>query len=421
MGFSKASLTKIRTGESLFAFLVYLYAFCLPLRTNLKSILLFVLLGFFLWHTVKTRPALSSILREKTFLALLALFCLTLLSVLYSSNVKAALNFVHLLATLPLLAVMFYRKLTREQVQNALFAFSFGCFLLSVYAITIIFLEYFGKFPEHLTRAGLIDWTYFSYFLPQRIDFHAPYYSLYISTSLLIHCYFLYQKKKSGDLKSMGGHLLFCLFFFALLALLSSRTSLVVTMLVLALVMVYRAAQARRFGMLVVILLGTLVTGITLVQKVTYLRIKFTENAGVDQRRQMWQGALEVIKENPLLGVGAGDREEALVKRYKENGFTEGVNFRFDAHNQYLMFGVEIGVIGVALFLLFLLFTLWKAYRQQNFLLFCFVLIFALCCLTESLLQRRDGSLLFSFLISLLLFAPRRSNQHASVAKPSEV
>ena len=115
MGFSKASLTKIRTGESLFAFLVYLYAFCLPLRTNLKSILLFVLLGFFLWHTVKTRPALSSILREKTFLALLALFCLTLLSVLYSSNVKAALNFVHLLATLPLLAVRGARRQPRPR------------------------------------------------------------------------------------------------------------------------------------------------------------------------------------------------------------------------------------------------------------------------------------------------------------------
>ncbi|WP_165864980.1 O-antigen ligase family protein [Rufibacter latericius] len=285
--------------------------------------------------------------------------------------------------------------------------FSLSCFCLSVYATIDISRQYFEKYPAHWHQLQEIDWTFFSYFLPQNIHFHAPYYSLYIGTCLIIHSYFLYSTKYAQNKASFVLHLFFCLFFFGFQALLSSRTALVATVLMIALVCVYLAFKAGKYLALVAIILCTVGASVLVFQKVTYLRIKFSESAGVTQRKMMWTSAFDIIKEHPVFGISPGESESALVERYKSNQFQEGITSHFDAHNQFIMHGVSLGLVGAVALLLVLFFLLKEAFQRKNYLLFCFVAVFAICCLTESLLQRRDGTLLFSFITSLLLFAPR--------------
>ncbi|WP_190300417.1 O-antigen ligase family protein [Rufibacter hautae] len=394
-------------GQEVFAFLVYVYAVAVPLRSNFKTEFLLVLILGFVWNVYRQGNGLSSIVKNQVFRAIMGYYALCILSLVYTAQTQATLNFIVLQGTLPLLPILFYKQLTRRQINTALLFFSLSCFCLSVYASVDITRQYFEKYPQHWEQLQLIDWTFFSYFLPQNIRFHAPYYSLYIGACLLIHGYFLYSTKLTKKKASFLLHLFFCVFYFGFQALLASRTALVATVLVMALVGVYLALRAGKYVVLVGVILFTIASSVLVFQKVTYLRIKFSESAGVTQRKMMWTSALDVIKAHPVLGVSPGETENALVDSYKANMFQEGVDSRFDAHNQFLMHGVSLGVLGALAFALVLYFLFREAIQKREFILFSFVAVFAICCLTESLMQRRDGTLLFSFMVALLVFAPK--------------
>lgn len=71
-------------------------------------------------------------------------------------------------------------------------------------------------------------------------------------------------------------------------------------------------------------------------------------------RLVMWRNALELIAEQPILGVGTGSFEAAYRQRAQnESGWrSKPTN---DPHNQYLRVWAEQGAIGLAAFVLFLL------------------------------------------------------------------
>jgi len=66
-----------------------------------------------------------------------------------------------------------------------------------------------------------------------------------------------------------------------------------------------------------------------------------------------WWGALRMVYQRPLIGVGLGGFETAYVK-YKLTGLNS-----LYAHNHFLQIGAEMGVIGLGAFLWFL-FRVWK-------------------------------------------------------------
>ena len=85
---------------------------------------------------------------------------------------------------------------------------------------------------------------------------------------------------------------------------------------------------------------------------VVLLLFKFKQ-LQVYNRILWWWGALKMIFDRPLTGVGLGGFETAYVK-YKLTGLNS-----LYAHNHFLQIGAEMGVVGLAAFLWFLL-TVWK-------------------------------------------------------------
>ncbi|MFB0527169.1 MAG: O-antigen ligase family protein [bacterium] len=77
------------------------------------------------------------------------------------------------------------------------------------------------------------------------------------------------------------------------------------------------------------------------------------EELQVYNRVLWWWGALRMVYERPLIGVGLGGFETAYVK-YKLTGLNS-----LYAHNHFLQIGAEMGVIGLGAFLWFL-FMVWK-------------------------------------------------------------
>ena len=94
-------------------------------------------------------------------------------------------------------------------------------------------------------------------------------------------------------------------------------------------------------------------------------------------RDKVWQGAIEVARLNPLLGIGGGNWSHIKIDQIKTLVETRGETFNAGdflleaghPHNIYLANLVDRGILGLIIFLSFMaiwLITLIKSYRKYN-------------------------------------------------------
>lgn len=104
-----------------------------------------------------------------------------------------------------------------------------------------------------------------------------------------------------------------------------------------------------------------------------------------DSRFLIMGNAWEVIKEHPLLGVGAGDRMDALAPFYATSKEVSC------PHNQFLDTWLATGVFGMLILWLMVLSPMWAAYKQQQVLPILINVSLILSLMVESMLERQMG------------------------------
>jgi O-antigen ligase len=130
-------------------------------------------------------------------------------------------------------------------------------------------------------------------------------------------------------------------------------------------------------------------------------------------RLLIWEQAVELIKEQPILGTGTGDIKDELIIKYKKANITEAWEKRLNVHNQYLQIFATLGLIGFFLFLIvFLLPTYW-AFKEKNYLYVGFMIIVGFNFMFESLLEKQDGVIFYSLLNAFTFFFFRPGNDPA--------
>ncbi len=409
MIFFNSSRIKKDIARNYYSYLIYLYAFLLPLPNNLKSGALILLALVWLGNLKTNASNLKYLVQNKVFLPFVFLYALYLLSFFLSQNKKEAVDFIILLLSVPLLPILFYKKLTKEQVRKAILIFTFSILFVSLFAIYKTYTLYFHAFP--LTAANLrnLDWAYFSFSLPISIGFHAPYFSLYMGIGLVILLNEAVIQMRHRHVIFFLVHILLSFYFFTFIALLSSRTALFATVVAVAVIAATYLLQKRRFFIIAVIFISLATGSYTAYRIVPYLRDKMSSLAGSSERMYMWQAAIGVIKDNPVFGVGTGDNKEVLLAKYRLISFEEGIEAKYNVHNQYLDIAVSLGMPGLIAFVLCIAAILRYSLRERKLILLAFIVIFALCCVTESLMHRQAGVVLFSFFSAIFVFAHKPS------------
>ena len=130
-------------------------------------------------------------------------------------------------------------------------------------------------------------------------------------------------------------------------------------------------------------------------------------NKQTNPRKFLWEGGLEVCRDNFWVGTGTGSADAALQIKIKDvnakfwdgrhSFYLRDRNYNF--HNAYLQHWAAHGLIGFLLLLgLFIipLFSTAITVEGRIFLLVC-----AVSFLTESMLERQAGVLFFSFFYTL--------------------
>lgn len=123
-------------------------------------------------------------------------------------------------------------------------------------------------------------------------------------------------------------------------------------------------------------------------------------------RVAIWECSFDMIKENPLLGVGSGDAQDALQLAYEKRMFYFASRYnRYNAHNQYLQELVSAGFLGLIIWLGCLLIPLAIAWKKNHRTYIIFLLCIICMSITESVLEISKGIVLYSFLNSFFAFA----------------
>ena len=80
------------------------------------------------------------------------------------------------------------------------------------------------------------------------------------------------------------------------------------------------------------------------------------EDKSINSRFLIWHSTLDMIKDNPITGIGIGSFKKNYLNYQAKriNKYPELIKYWIyagNAHNDYLQMGAELGLIGVAVFL----------------------------------------------------------------------
>ena len=135
--------------------------------------------------------------------------------------------------------------------------------------------------------------------------------------------------------------------------------------------------------------------------------------------------AIRIIKQNPLLGVGIGDKKYKLIdrnialgdNRYVEFGASTKPDDIFNPHNQFLDFWIAAGILPVICLILFFIDQFSKALRYKNILYLGLLYCFCLFCFTDVAMMVQRGQIFFLFFICLLEMESRKKMLSSSLTR----
>lgn len=142
------------------------------------------------------------------------------------------------------------------------------------------------------------------------------------------------------------------------------------------------------------------------------------KNTSMGVRIEFYRRSTELLMERPIAGYGAGSvrtQFERLVSASTGGRAAMAGN----PHNEFLLMGVQLGLIGVALFV-WLLVTIRRECQRladpERSIAYGYLFAFVFGCLANSLLLNFTEGNLFVFLIGILIYGARRRVDDRSAA-----
>ena len=134
-----------------------------------------------------------------------------------------------------------------------------------------------------------------------------------------------------------------------------------------------------------------------------YERNGDANGSSVFQRVEYIKASFEIIKDNPVFGVGTGI-VKVFADYYENTNSKLKPEYRLRSHNQYLAIMVAFGVVGLLWFLFSMFYPLIADKRNRNYLYIVFLFIVMLSMFTDDTLETQVGATLFAFFNSFLVF-----------------
>ena len=387
--------TKLHNLNSL---ILIAFGFVLPISVALANI--FGLLIFLLWLMQGNfRNDVVKLRNNILIKAILAFWLLHLIGLLWTSDLTSGIQVIakeSLLLLLPIFMMVFTRKSTETAIGAFMAAMLMSC--------AISFLMWFQVIPpSHYMNEG--DPIAFM----GRIS-----YSPFLTIAVYISLFYLLLDPTAGNRKKIVASITAVLLSINLF-IINGRAGQVsfFVMIVIVIFQYFNKNLLRAFTVaaiaLPLLILTTYNVSSTFRER---FNLAFSEiehygdgqSTSVGQRIAFTINSLDIIRENPLFGVGTGDFSQEYAKVNKRNTPTHLTTVQ--PHNMYLLELVQFGIVGLAS-LLSILYAQIRISRQSSIPLqkhfgLALPIFFAVIMLSDSYLLGHYTTMLFIFFSAIL-------------------
>jgi O-antigen ligase len=397
-------------------FLLMLIALMLPISKQLVPFLIILLvLSWLVSPNLGSR--IKKALSNNYMWLFISFYLMHLLGMLYTENLEFGRYDLEIKLSFLVFPFVFasFPAISSKSYYNIGLAFIIGC--------AIACLADLGMGLVNYTESGNIkDMLY------GRLSFfhHPSYFAMYLvlGTSIMLHGLLLVPE----DVPVSNKRLYFILvpFFICMTILLMAKSGILSMGILLLITLAYLLIR-KRFAPVVVLSLALIVAimGSMWVAPGVFSRIQTswevimqrsdpidpTSVESTAERVLVWEQAIELVKEHPLLGVGTGDIKDALVEKYVLSGLVGVVSEKLNAHNQFLQSFAALGLFGFLSLALGLLLPAVMAVKKGNSVFFIFIVIISINALTESILEVQAGVVFYAFFNSFFMFLNPSSNR----------
>lgn len=404
------------TKEKLFKISLLTFCFSFPFGNAVNNIcfglLIFVTLINFSLKSIK-----ENIYNSLITILLALYFLMTLFSLIYTSDLSYGLKILLRMSpflVFPVIILNFSEYFNRNLLEKCL------KFLLYGVMIAIVSCLIYSGYQTYIYGAfnplNISNGNFFSYFnLTELVHIHPIYFGTYVLLSIGYLFVKLLDFKTSKNTKVL--YFFFLIISIVFLFLLNSFMLIIIFFIMLIFYLGY--CLRKGIGLMYIIsflilsiypmykasyFLQEKMKGINIIEDFTTKDFSGEEFTAIKARNAKATSSIQLIKEDPLLGLGVGDAKQELIAQYKKNGFNHGVEMQYNSHNQYLttFIGLGIGGISILIFSIFLMF--YESILLRNPYLFFFSIICSLFMLTESILERQSGIVFFAFFSVLLSY-----------------
>lgn len=351
------------------------------------------------------------------FFCFIGLFIWNALSLFYTQDLQNGLKTLESKLSLLIFPVIFYSTVISSFAVNRIIKY----YIYSLALCTIFLLGI--SINNYIQQGSLLTYHDFT----GALDFHAVFYSYYIFLAILSAVFLL----SKGELKTSDRILIYSSIVLSFIGLLisASKNVLVVTSVFLVLSLAFRIIK-NKIGFKEVIgailFFSIAFISISQVPVVKSRIVELTELNGLGNLEKIKNGEKLVAEDIPqfngttlritfwyvsfkklieknrlLIGLSPGDRRQIMNKEYEKNGINPWYE-NYNIHNQFMQTFVELGLIGLLIYLFLHLNILIYALNQKNLLLVAFIFGLIFFQMTESIIERNKGIVFFCFFLLLL-------------------
>lgn len=387
---------KLFTKINLENFFLGIILFTLPFSNSFNSKIIIVSSLFFLFKNIKEKTFKNL----KYYWASFMFIAIQFVSFLPSTNFYEANK--KLILFLPFIVFPFlFSSLKKSEIKlYSLFNYLlYGVLIILIYGGIKVFYDIVFLNERHDYGRGI---ALLLKYVP-----HHVYLSLLILISILSICFGVVK----NEIKRYN--LIFLPILYTLLFFLGSRMALFISVIVLPFILFNQLIKIystkKVLTILSILFISFVIIGLS--NDFTRDKIFFTFYEifgistdrkpfnGINFRGQIWASAIELIKEAPLFGYGIGDAQYALNVKYISKSYYEilGMN----AHNQFLQFIIYYGIIFSLLLFTIVVYYFRVVFIKKNYFLVFTWLILIAFCLSESILNRHLGVIIFAYILNI--------------------
>lgn len=393
------SLSKKEQLRNINSYILMLIAFFIPLSIAIPSLLTAVII--IIWLVIGDfKQDWAQLKNNQVVIAVLVFFAISTVGLLWSSSLEYGLTYTLKKESRFLLIPLFMLFMKKEHIKYYLYGF-----LLAITISEISSYAIFFEIIEPFKKATLSD--------PTPFLGHITYNPILAIAIYIILFYLLFSDGTSKKQKIL--YTLFAITMSINMFITGGRAGQVMyfAMIIIVIFQFFDKQRVKAIILSVVLLptlLFTFYSTSTIFQTRVDNAVKAISNFEDNKQTPLglrinWAiNSWEIIKENPILGVGTGSFRGEFDKVNQR--VSPDVKTTINPHNMYVFQLVELGLLGLLALLSLFFFQIKQALkiedRFQKYMGIALPLLFMLIMLSESYLLVPSTAFLFAFMSALL-------------------